>query len=125
MKLGQSEGEVKTRDILADTLQAVSIDHFLVPNLRTSKGTLIIAIPLQIIKITSLIISELEVANLVFAGLALEMQGGRVGIVVVNDLGAGHRTDRADAADLVEHGSDHVVHLSGAVGASRPLTPLL
>lgn len=120
-----SKGKVKTGHILTNTLQALGIDHFLAPNLGAGKSALIVAIPLQVIKVAALIVGEFEVANALFASLALKVKGGRIGVVVIDNLGTRHGADGADATGLIEHGADHVVHLSGGCGGSGRLTHLL
>ena len=118
--MAMSKGEVETGNIFTGPLEPIRINHALAPDFRASKGLLIVPVSLQIVKITGGVVNELQVADLVLASLTLEVKGGRVGVVVVDDLGSRHGADGADATNLIEHGLDDVVHGIKAVAASPP-----
>lgn len=119
----KSEGEVEAGDTLASPLEAVGIHPALRPHLGALEGPLVVAVAGKVIQIRPAVVSHFQVADLVGTSLALEVQGHGVGVIVVNDQGAGHDSDAISAAHLLEEGLDNVVHGAWSGERSPPRTP--
>lgn len=121
----KSEGEVEAGDALASPLEAVGIHPILGPHLGALEGPLVVAVAGQVIQIRPAVVSHFQVADLVGTSLALKVQSHGVGVIVVNDLGAGHDSDAISTTHLLEEGLDNVVHGAWSGEGLSPRTPSL